>query len=189
MNVSTFFHSKGFRRAALASVVALGAFGASNGFAATSDTATTDGTVVQPISITANGTILSFGDFAVDDATAGTITVDTNNGVGTTGGVAAISSSGASAAQFTVSGENSASYAITYPASSVLTDSGSLETMALTLLSDTTGAGGATTTVGTGTLDVTTGEQIIYLGGELAVGATQAAGTYAGSVELTVNYN
>ena len=60
--------------------------------------------------------------------------------------------------------------------------------MALTQVSDLTGAGGAASLIATGTLSAG-GPQSIYIGGTLAVGANQVAGAYTGTISATVDYN
>jgi hypothetical protein len=60
--------------------------------------------------------------------------------------------------------------------------------MALTQISDLTGAGGASTTVTSGTLSAG-GTQSLFLGGTLAVAANQVAGAYSGAISATVDYN
>ncbi|SEL50095.1 protein of unknown function [Halomonas daqiaonensis] len=60
--------------------------------------------------------------------------------------------------------------------------------MALAKISDLTGTGGASADVLTGTLSAA-GDQTIYLGGTLSVGAAQVAGNYSGVVSATVEYN
>jgi hypothetical protein len=183
---SSAFIRKNFRRTALASVVALGAFGASNSFAAEATTTAT-GTVIVPIAIEKSADLV-FGKFA--PGTGGTVTVATD-GVRTASGVILSSvDSTPSAAQFDVTGDNDATYDITWSGVSELTNTtgeGS-ETMALERISDLTAGGATTGEVLGGTLS-DTGAQSIYLGGTLTVGAAQVAGTYEGNVTATVEYN
>jgi len=184
MNTATFFRTT-FRRAALASVVALSVFGASNSFAAAQTTAST-ATVIEPIAITKSADLV-FGKFA-PGASAGTVIVSTSNVRSATGG-AVLSTIGSTptAAKFDVTGDADATYNIVWSGDTELTDSVSLETMALTKISDLTAGNAISGEVTAGTL--TGGAQSIYLGGELAVASTQAAGDYAGDVTVTVEYN
>ncbi len=59
--------------------------------------------------------------------------------------------------------------------------------MAFTTVSDLVGGAITSGNVTSGVL--TAGTQSIHVGGELVVGAAQAAGTYTGSVSATVEYN
>jgi hypothetical protein len=185
---SSIFQSKIFRRAALASIVALGAFGASNSFAAAKSTAST-ATVIAPIGITKTADLV-FGKFAPDAVVVGTVTVDTSGARTATGG-AILSTIGSTptAAQFDVTGDNNATYTITWSGAASLSDgAGTPNTMVLTKISDLTAGGAVTGEVTGGTLG-TGGTQSIYLGGVLDVGIAQAAGTYTGDVTATVEYN
>ena len=188
---SSIFQSKIFRRAALASIVALGAFGASNSFAAGADAPST-ATVITPITIS-NTQSLVFGKFAPSGA-AGTVTVATDNSRSQTGNVI-LSNSGnpVTAATFLVEGDMGSSYSISWPAPAGLELSDNNATapsvMTLSLLSATTASAATTSVVTSGTLGATSGSQIIYLGGTLTVGATQVAAAYTGSVTATGEYN
>ena len=84
MNTSILFN-KSFRFAALASVVALGAFGASNSFAADSATANSTADVITPIAIDSVNE-LAFGRFVVNGA-IGTVTIATDSSRTATEGV------------------------------------------------------------------------------------------------------
>ncbi|PXX98336.1 DUF4402 domain-containing protein [Halomonas sp. LBP4] len=181
---SSAFIRKNFRRTALASVVALGAFGASNSFAADA-TATATGTVIEPIAITNAGN-LNFGQFARGDG--GSVTVATDGTRSTTGPILSTTGDTPAAAQFDVTGAADATYSIAWSGDTLLTDSVSTETMALEKISDLTAGGATTGEVAVGVLG-TGGTQSIYLGGTLTVAALQAAGTYTGSVTATVEYN
>ncbi|HTF30828.1 MAG TPA: DUF4402 domain-containing protein [Flavitalea sp.] len=95
---------------------------------------------------------------------------------------------------FTVTGDGAATYAITrvpVAATSLVLTSG-LNTMnALLVVSTAAGAGVETPTGTISGATGTDGTQIIYVGGTLTVGASQAAGLYTnpGGISLTVNYN
>ncbi len=186
MNSSIFVH-KGFRRVALASVVALGAFSASNSFAAEATTSSS-ATVIEPIAITkAIGTDLLFGKFA--PGAGGSVTVATDGARTATGAILSSVGSAPAAAKFDVTGDNDATYGITWGGATDLIDSATTpNTMALARISDLAGTGATTGEVTTGTLG-TGGTQSIYLGGTLTVGASQTPGTYTGNVTVTVEYN
>ncbi|MCE9681496.1 DUF4402 domain-containing protein [Halomonas alkalisoli] len=185
MNSSAFIR-KSFRRTVLASVVALGAFGASNSFAAEATTTAT-GSVIAPIAIT-NPVNLNFGRFVAGPA-VGTVKVDTN-GTRTATGDAFLPAVGPTptAAQFLVTGGAEATYTISWTGAVLTNTTGANETMALERISDLTGGGGASADVLSGTLSEG-GDQLIYLGGTLSVGAAQVAGIYTGDVSATVEYN
>ncbi|MCE9661951.1 DUF4402 domain-containing protein [Halomonas sp. M5N1S17] len=186
MNSSTVIR-KSFRRTVLASVVALGAFGASNSFAAESTTTAT-GTVIAPIAIT-NPVNLNFGRFVAGVA-VGTVKVDTN-GSRTATGDAFLPTVGPTptAAQFLVTGGADATYTISWTGAVLTNTTGAgAETMTLARISDLTGGGGASADVLSGALSAG-GDQTIYLGGTLSVGAAQVAGVYTGDVTATVEYN
>jgi hypothetical protein len=183
MNAAIFSRTN-FRRAALASVVALGAFGASNGFAA-AETTTATATVIEPIAIT-KAADLVFGKFA--PGAGGTVTVSTSGARTADGTILSAVGSSPTAAQFDVTGDNDATYSISWSGDIELEDAVSLETMALSNTSDLTAGNTTSGEVATGTLSAS-GAQSIYLGGTLTVGAAQAAGDYAGDVTVTVEYN
>lgn len=184
MNSSIFVH-KGFRRVALASVVALGAFGASNGFAAEASTSST-ATVITPIAITKSADLV-FGSFA--KGVGGSVTVSTSGARTATGAILSTVGDTPSAAKFDVTGEGVSTYSIIWSGDTQLVTgaSGVGETMALARISDLTAGNAITGEVTSGTL--TAGAQSIYLGGVLTVDAAQVAGDYTGSVTATVEYN
>lgn len=185
MNKTTLFHNNNLRRAALASVVALGALGASNSFAAGASTTST-ATVIAPIAIT-KAADLAFGKFA--RGAGGTVTVSTSGARTASGTILSTVGSTPTAAQFNVTGDGAATYSITWSGDTQLTTGvgGAGETMALARISDLTAGNATSGEVTSGTL--TAGAQSIYLGGTLTVGAAQVAGAYTGSVTATVEYN
>jgi hypothetical protein len=142
---------------------------------AATGTANASAVILTPISITKN-TDLSFGDVYPDSAASGTVTVDAA-GARTTGGAATLGATPGAAAQFTVSGQASAAYTITLPAAAVTLTSGANSMTIDTFATD-----------GTGNLDGT-GNEVINVGATLNVSAGQAAGTYSGTFDVTVNYN
>jgi spore coat protein U-like protein len=171
---------------ALVSVLALGASAFSGAASAANNaSATATATVVTPIAIT-KATDLAFGSF-YPGATTGTVDVNTN-GTRTFSGGVTTSSGGATptAAKFDVTGQASATYTIAYASGVTLTGPGA--PMALTQISDLTGAGGATTLAAAGALSAG-GTQSVYIGGSLAVGANQVAGAYTANITATVVYN
>lgn len=167
-------------------MLALGACAFSGGAsAATNASATATATVVAPIAIT-KATDLNFGSF-YPGATLGTVDINTNSTRSVSGGVLTASNGVLpTAAKFDVTGSASATYTITYASGVTLIGPGA--PMALTQISDLTGAGGATTLALTGALSAG-GTQSIHLGGSLAVAANQAIGIYTGNISATVTYN
>ncbi|WP_172146800.1 DUF4402 domain-containing protein [Pseudomonas tumuqii] len=184
MNAATFSRTN-FRRAALASVVALGVFGSSSGFAAGASTTST-ATVITPIAIT-KSVDLAFGSFA--RGAGGSVTVSTSGARTASGTILSTVGGTPAAAKFDVTGEGTSTYSITWSGDTILTTGvgGAGETMALARVSDLTAGGATSGEVASGAL--TAGAQSIYLGGVLTVGAAQVAGAYTGSVTATVEYN
>ncbi|MGX4641958.1 DUF4402 domain-containing protein [Massilia sp. SYSU DXS3249] len=176
MNKHSRFTLNNFRLAVLALAIA----GAGSAIAAT-EQATSTGVVVAPIQIT-KMVDLSFGNFAAG-ASLGTVALGTDGSRSVTGGVVGLAG-GSAAAQFDVVGQTGATYGITVVASP-LTSGGNSMTFAPAVA---VAAGAASTgVVATGTL--TGGSQSIFVGGVLSVAATQAAGTYSGTINATVEYN
>lgn len=138
--------------------------------AANSVTAGASVEIAAPVSITQN-TALAFGNVG-PSALAGTVAVSLVGVKSVTGGVSDLGGTPAAGA-FTVTGANGAIYTVTVPATVSLTGPGTA--MTATLVHD----GGGALTGGTDTFNV---------GGTLAVGASQTAGSYSGSYTVSVNY-
>lgn len=140
--------------------------------------------MVLPISI-AKTLDLSFGKFMAG-ASLGTVVVSTSNAQSVTGGVTTTAALGASAkaATFTVTGEPSSTYAITYPNTTTLTGAGA----PLTLDSFTNAVDAGSVAAGVGTLPVA-GSHVLSVGATAHVAASQVSGVYSGSFDVTVNYN
>ncbi len=157
------------------------------GFALTSNaqataTATATATIVTPISISKNAD-MSFGNIAVQAATGGTVIL-APAGTRTTGGAGGVTLPAATgtvtAADFTVNGNGSYTYAITLPTTVTLTRASGSETM--------TASSFTSTPSGTGTLS--SGTQDLTVGATLTVIAAQVPGVYtSGNFNVTVNYN
>jgi hypothetical protein len=170
---------------ALASAFVLGATAGGQAFAVTGQ-ATTSADVAAPIKITlTTGTALDFGAF-LPAATAGTLTVytDGTRDPAPTGGVALVTSP-TDAAEFLVEGAPDAGFSITV-AASTLTGPGTAMTLAPKW--DVTTGAAVGTNPASSTLS-STGAKTIYVGGTLSVGASQVAGAYSGTVDVTVEYN
>jgi spore coat protein U-like protein len=178
MNKHSRFTLRGFKLA----VMTLAICGAGSAMAATA-TATSTTTVVTPIAIS-NTANLSFGNIATGGS-AGTVTVSPDGSRSVTGGTVTAGGT-TTAAQFNVTGQSGLTYAIDFTGTSTTLTSGA-NTMTFTAISDTSASAITTGTAATGTL--TGGAQTIFVGGTLAVGASQVAGTYNGTINVAVNYN
>ena len=142
-----------------------------------SATATATAVIVSPISISRTAD-LSFGNI-IADTDGGTVTI-APDATRTLTGLASPSVTGTiTAASFTVTGLDAATYAITLPATHTISSGGNDMTVD-TFTSTPDGTG--TLTGGTSTVDV---------GATLNVNANQPAGTYtnAAGFTVTVNYN
>ena len=152
---------------------------ASSGFAQASATANASATIVTPISISKTAD-MNFGNVATNGA-VGTVVLAPAGTRTPGGGVTLPANVGTvTAASFTVSGSDSYTYAITLPASVVIT-SGS-DNMTVDNFTSTPSV--------TGTL--TSGTQVINVGATLNLVASQAEGAYTSSIApftVTVNYN
>ena len=122
---------------------------------------------------------LDFGSLVIA-TTAGRATVNPRTDARTrTGGVTLLGGGTPGAARFVVSGTPSRPVQVTLGPRPTLTRSGGTETMTMTAL---TMNGGVNRTLNAaGTLD-------LRIGGTLAVAANQAAGIYAGTFTVTVDY-
>ena len=103
--------------------------------------------------------------------------------------------SGATVGGLTVSGANSQSVRLSWPASITLTDAGT-DVMTYTLkvngLNANTQASSGMLGLSSGYYDATTsasGKYYLWVGGDLGTLASQAAGVYSGTASFTVEYN
>lgn len=167
-----FVEQKTVRRGLLAGMLAITAAMGADAVAATA-TGTANATVIVPITITA-GTALNFGTFAAN-STGGTVAITTASARSSTGSVALSSTTPGVAGSFTVTGNASSTFAITNPGTFNVTSGANSMAVNLTGLATT------------GTL--TAGSATILVPGTLTVGASQAAGNYAGTYTMAVEYN
>ena len=122
---------------------------------------------------------LAFGSIVA--ASAGSVTVAVNpSGRTASGGVVLLPSGTWSAASFTVTGDPSATYAITLPANDLVALTSGANSMAV---NNFTSSPGSTGQLGGG------GSQTLMVGATLSVANNQATGSYSGSFTVTVNYN
>jgi spore coat protein U-like protein len=156
-------------------------------FAQSQVTADASATIVAPISITQdNG--LNFGSIAAGSTASDVRVTPAGARSITNGGNATLSVGGAaaSAASFTVTGSAGYQYTVSLPADDIVTLSdGGTNSMAVNSFNFLATNNNATT--GTGIL--TGGSDILKVGATLLVSANQAAGSYTGTFDVTVNYN
>jgi len=151
------------------------AFSAST-FAQVSATATATAVIQTPLAITSTVN-MDFGSMAA--TSGGTVDLALDNSLTPSAGVTLIGGT-ATAASFTVTGINSATYDMSIPASIVLTNGTPADDMIVdNIIHNCTEQLSAT------------GSETFAVGGTLNVAAAQAAGTYTNTTDLTVtvNYN
>ena len=152
---------------------------AANVSAQSTASASASATIVTPISITKT-LDLDFGNVAASGA-AGTVIINPAGARSTSGGVSLPVIPGTvSAASFNVAGQANYTYAITLPASVVISSGANNMTVNAFTSTPTT----------TGTLSAG-GAQTVNVGATLNVGAAQASGLYTSATpfDVTVNYN
>lgn len=120
---------------------------------------------------------LSFGKFV---AGAGTVTVHPSGARSVAGSVVALDGDPGQAAQFTVSGDAAASYALTLPGNGIVMLSNGSSSMPVNGFASSPPSGG--TLSGDGT-------RIVTVGATLEVGNGQPPGAYSGSFTVIVEYN
>lgn len=134
--------------------------------------------VAQTPIATSNTQALAFGKFAA--GSGGTITVGPSGARSAGGGVVLVSSGAGAAAQFSVSGDANATYAISLPADGTVSLTSGANSMAVNTF---TSSPSPTGTLGAG------GTQTLLVGATLTVGGNQPVGSYSGAFDVTVNYN
>jgi Mat/Ecp fimbriae major subunit len=161
------------RRAVLAATAAA-TLGSAGSALAASASATATATIVQAITLT-NTASLNFGSIA-PNTTGGNVVVDSADTRSSCD--AGFCSGTVTSAAFTVAGAPSYNYSITLPTTSAsLTGAGTAMTV-----SSFAHSAGATPALSA------TGAASFKVGGTLAVGGGQTAGTYTGSFSVTVDY-
>lgn len=176
-NVSIF--SRRALNAALAAAVALGGSGLGGAVHAATTSGTATATVVTPIAIAA-GDNLRFGSFSTS-AAGQTVIIAASDGART--GTASFVTSTFGAATFNVTGDGTLTYAITLPSNGTV--------------NITTGVGDATRTMAvssfssdpSGTGALTAGAQTLKVGATITTVASQVAGAYTGTFNVSVDYN
>ena len=169
-------------------LLALAAGGMQVARAANNATASATAVVLVPISVVKT-TDLSFGRLVAGN---GTVTLDTSGGRAKTGGTALPMGATPTAALFTVTGDTTNTFSISYTGtSSVLTDGTPADDMTVTFITEAIGttSPNAKTSGQDATGTLVAGNAYIYVGASLIVGAAQPAGTYTGTIAVTVDYN
>jgi hypothetical protein len=169
-------------RLACLSALALGGMSITTNVLAAGASADGEATVIAPITITKNNN-LAFGRFSA--GAGGTVILTAASARSATGGVLLASGITPAAASYAIGGEPLATYAITLPGATDITNTtgAGAETMSIGtwVSSPTVGAGGA--------LAAVTGLQTLLVGGTLTVGAAQVPGAYVGAFTVSVDYN
>lgn len=164
----------------LGALIALAAITVSVPAWSASSSATASATIVAPMTIS-SATNLSFGSF--DASRPGTVTVDTA-GNRTASGVV-LSGGNPAAATFSISGQSGLSYNIAYTGTSATLSNGA-DAIGLAIVSDLGGAASSSGAVSSGTLSA--GPTTLRVGGTLTVNSRMPAGTYSGTISVTVQY-
>lgn len=161
-------------RFAVVGAIAAASF-AGSAQAATTATGNATAEVLSSLTVTSTADLL-FGQIAAN--TGGTVTVNADATVGSSGTLIATGSR--SPAAFNVAGSPNAMVLVSLPTTPVnLTRSGGTETMSL---------GGFNTNPGGAFQLDGTGNGLFHVGGTLNVGNAQVAGAYAGSFQVSVEY-
>lgn len=156
---------------------ALAAFVAAPSIAnAASESTSADAVIVAPVSMTKISD-LQFGNLGATTSAGDVIISEAGARTNVDGNVSLIAGTTATRASFTVAGANNAAVTVTVPASTSLTGTGTAMPVSLSSTSN-----GSQTLSGTGALTVD-------VAGTLTVGASQAAGAYTSSFDVTVVYN
>jgi hypothetical protein len=161
-------------RFAVVGAIAAASF-AGSAQAATTATGNATAEVLSSLTVTSTADLL-FGQIAAN--TGGTVTVNADATVASSGTLIATGSR--SPAAFNVAGSPNAMVLVSLPTTPVnLTRSGGTETMSL---------GGFNTNPGGAFQLDGTGNGLFHVGGTLNVGNAQVAGAYAGSFQVSVEY-
>ena len=156
---------------------------------AQSVTAEAKAEVSSQLSISGNpvtGATLNFGKIAVSAGSPGSCTISTVGVLTVAGSVNTIPST-TSNAIFDLTGIAGATYAITLPASTLVTRVGGAETMTVDNFNSRPNSTGSNAL--TGTLNNLVGTDSFSVGGKLNVNTNQANGIYIGTFLVSVAYN
>jgi len=154
----------------------------------------TENTAAGAVLITAMGISetapMHFGSNLMTDASGGTIILPPNStNRSYTGGLATSSATPvATNAAYSVTGTGLETYAITLPTTTTVTTDGGGANKTMDITSMLAFVASESAIAVTGTLDAS-GDDSFTLGGTLTVQANQVGGVYAGTFDVTVDYN
>ncbi len=148
--------------------------GTAFGQTATSATATAE--IITALKI-AKDTDLNLGTIAPKSDNTSTFIIKTDGSVDVASTATDMDATGRSAASFTITGEDGETFALTVPASVTLSG-GSGADMTLTLSHNLAATSNA----------FTSGSATLNVGGSLALASNQGSGTYAGTINVSVDY-
>lgn len=172
--------------------IAMVAFFSNNVMAQTSVTETTaaGAVLVVPMGITENSA-LHFGTIIMTDQAGGTVTLTTANGRTASGGLALTAIAPTSTVgAWSVTGTMNETYALTAPSTITVTETTlSTATMTISALKVLFNNGSEETAVAATSTLSASGTDNFSIGGLLTVEASQMAGIYAGTFDVTVDYN
>lgn len=171
----------------LVSVAVLSALAVGTAQAATA-TGNASATLLTPMSV-AQTTAMQFGDLVDNAGTGGTVILSTAGTASVTGSVVTTTTGATpAAAVFSVTGDANKAYNFSVPTTITLTSGANTMTVG-SLLASVDGAADQSvnaTTPATG--NTGTGTSTVVIGGTLTVAASQAAGSYAGTYTVSVDY-
>ena len=146
----------------------------SSAVSAATVTANAAANVITPLSISeTNG--INFGDVSVG-TTGGTVVLDTTGGRTVTGDAEAVSGGTVLSGAYSVTGEGTKAYSITFPLTATISSGGN--DMTVNGFNHDAGA----------TPALSGGADTFNVGATLNIGASQAPGNYTGTYTLTVDY-
>ncbi len=155
----------------------------------------TENTAAGAVLITAMGISetapMHFGSNLLVDATGGTVVLPSNSttrSYGSAGVVASSATPVATNAAYSVTGTGLETYAITLPTTTTVTTDGGGANKTMDITSMLAYVASESANAVTGTLDAS-GDDSFTLGGTLTVQANQVGGVYAGTFDVTVDYN
>ncbi len=168
----------------IAAIFVIATFASHEASAQTSATASSvpaSATIASAMGITKD-TNLSFGIVSPAAGGTSTLILDESDGRTVAGGATLVGGGTVTSASFSVTGDNSATYAFTSPGTVVLSSgANSMNVDTWTGLSANSG---------TSTLSLDgTGADTMTIGATLNMAAAQAAGDYTGTFNITIDYN